>query len=246
MDELTQRDLAQLFAVSVDMLIVLDGEGAFRLHNPAVESILEFSAVELQGKAFLDFVYPADRNSTKETFFQLVDVRQIIAFEHRMKTKNNGFRWISWSGVFEPSTRYFYGTGRDVTSLKQVEKKLHDLSYVDVTTEIYNRRKFNEFIGEEWDKAKRYGKTFSIIMLDVDHFKIFNDFYGHIKGDELLKRIAQALQDKLRRVGDILCRYGGDEFVVVLPNEDSAGAQQCAQYLRDAILDLNVDLPDDA
>jgi diguanylate cyclase (GGDEF)-like protein len=109
-----------------------------------------------------------------------------------------------------------------------------ELSYTDELTRVFNRRYFNQRFEREMQRAQRYGRALSLIMLDIDHFKIFNDTHGHLWGDTALKQVAQILEKSLRKA-DILARFGGEEFVVLLPEIDKEHGRKVAEKLRRAI-----------
>ncbi|MGK7922405.1 MAG: diguanylate cyclase, partial [Trichodesmium sp.] len=130
--------------------------------------------------------------------------------------------------------------GKTLDALQQANLKLERLARLDGLTEITNRRYFDEFLDQEWRRLTREKQFLSLIMLDVDHFKLYNDFYGHQAGDKCLIKIAQAVQELLKRPADLLARYGGEEFVVVLPNTDEIGASKIATQIQLAIQALAI------
>lgn len=109
---------------------------------------------------------------------------------------------------------------------------LEQMAMLDSLTGIPNRRRFNEVLEQEWRRCMRDGVPLSLIVVDVDHFKAFNDTYGHAAGDEVLRRVASTLQTSLRRPGDFVSRYGGEEFVMLLPGIDSEGARILSEHTR--------------
>jgi diguanylate cyclase (GGDEF)-like protein len=117
---------------------------------------------------------------------------------------------------------------------------LEQLAMIDSLTEIPNRRRFTEFYEHEWRRCLRSGQSLSLMILDVDHFKRFNDTYGHSAGDVVLKKVAQTLQAELRRPGDFVARYGGEEFVIVLPEIDAEGAQSVARQICQQVEGLQI------
>ena len=126
----------------------------------------------------------------------------------------------------------------ELIRLRESNYELQKLSAHDGLTGIPNRRGLDEFIEREWRAAIRERYAISLLMLDIDFFKVFNDTYGHLAGDECLKTVAGTLRDSLRRPKDFVARYGGEEFVVLLPNTDQEGALFVADNLRKAIADL--------
>ncbi|MDD3814384.1 MAG: diguanylate cyclase [Desulfocapsaceae bacterium] len=125
-------------------------------------------------------------------------------------------------------------------ALEQSNRKLEDLSNTDGLTGISNRRHFDEIMAKEYARHARSGAELSLILLDIDHFKLFNDCYGHVAGDECLQQIARVMADCLARPADLAARYGGEEFVCILPETDSSGAVAIAEKIRREILALAI------
>jgi len=124
--------------------------------------------------------------------------------------------------------------------LEAANAKLKEQSNLDGLTGIANRRRFDEYIDLEWKRACRRGEPLSLVMIDIDHFKAYNDNYGHLAGDDCLKQVAQALRRVVKRPADLVVRYGGEEFAVVLPETHLEGAAALAEELRSAIEDLGI------
>src|SRR6185295_5145559 len=112
--------------------------------------------------------------------------------------------------------------------LKRQSDELRRIACVDVLTGVANRRRFDEALDREWDRTCRLGDPLSLLMIDVDHFKAFNDHYGHPAGDACLRSVAQALVSVSLRPADLVARYGGEEFVVLLPQTPRVGAEHVA------------------
>lgn len=123
-------------------------------------------------------------------------------------------------------------------------KRSHDLlaraASIDTLTQVYNRREFERTLEVEWRRGKRSRQPLSLILLDIDHFKAYNDQFGHLSGDNCLRQLAQTIKETARRAQDIVSRYGGEEFCVLLPETDLAGAQLLAEKLRNRIRQLNI------
>ncbi|MEY6431083.1 diguanylate cyclase [Thioalkalicoccus limnaeus] len=124
---------------------------------------------------------------------------------------------------------------RNHMNLKIKTDLLEKLSMQDGLTDIPNRRRFDERLVEEWARASRNGQPLSLAMMDIDHFKPYNDHYGHGAGDECLRRVARALQASVSRPPDFVARYGGEEFVALMPDTDGNGARHVAERLRRTI-----------
>ena len=118
------------------------------------------------------------------------------------------------------------------TQLEELTRELRDISNRDGLTGVANRRCFEEFFEREWLRCRRDDAAMSLLMVDIDFFKRYNDTYGHLQGDTCLKTVAQVLKQSQHRPGDLAARYGGEEFVVLLPNTDAAGAMQVAENVR--------------
>ncbi len=116
-------------------------------------------------------------------------------------------------------------------TLKRQSDFLRRMAFVDGLTGVYNRRHFDERLQQEWLRARRNGTPLSLLLMDLDGFKRYNDRYGHPAGDDCLRRVAQALGQGLLRPADLLARYGGEEFAAILPETDAAGALALAERL---------------
>lgn len=124
---------------------------------------------------------------------------------------------------------------RTYIRLKLQADLLESLSFLDALTHIPNRRRFDEMLLSEWRRAARDATPISLIMIDVDYFKKYNDNYGHGKGDVCLQNVATTLSNSLVRPSDFVARYGGEEFVVILPNTNQQAAVQIAERLRERV-----------
>jgi diguanylate cyclase (GGDEF)-like protein len=117
----------------------------------------------------------------------------------------------------------------------------HVMAQTDPLTRLANRRKLDEMLYQEWDRCRRLHSPLSIIMADMDLFKKYNDTFGHKAGDLLLCRIANLLEDHTKRTGDLAVRYGGEEFVLLLPNMDAASAYALAEKIRNTLSEMAKD-----
>ena len=124
--------------------------------------------------------------------------------------------------------------------MQRLNHELEHLSFTDGLTGISNRRMFDKRLESEWVEARDTGKPVSLIVLDIDHFKRFNDIHGHIAGDDCLKQVARALLNVVRRADDVVARFGGEEFIILLPETDQAMAHELATSCSDAIVQLRI------
>ncbi|MGR9012478.1 MAG: diguanylate cyclase [Gammaproteobacteria bacterium] len=129
---------------------------------------------------------------------------------------------------------------RNHIRLKQQADLLESLSLLDGLTQIPNRRRFDETLLSEWKRATRDGTPLSLIMIDIDHFKQYNDHYGHGAGDVCLQKVAEELSKGVARPSDLVARYGGEEFVVILPETSQESALQIAERLRECIENMGL------
>ncbi|MDC7241834.1 MAG: diguanylate cyclase [Spirochaetales bacterium] len=124
--------------------------------------------------------------------------------------------------------------------LEEKNKQLEILSSMDGLTGLYNRRYFDLFLEEEWNRAYRHGHPVSLVMGDIDRFKAFNDRYGHVKGDECLEKVASLFANTFQRCMDKVARYGGEEFIALLPETDITSAEGLAEKLLDMVRDARI------
>ncbi len=119
---------------------------------------------------------------------------------------------------------------------RRSQQALNNIARVDALTSVCNRREFDLRLRSEWGRGARSGHSLSLLMIDVDKFKEYNDHYGHLRGDDCLVAVAAILEDCMQRSSDLIARYGGEEFVALLPEVDIEGAIKVAQDCRDAVL----------
>jgi diguanylate cyclase (GGDEF)-like protein len=124
--------------------------------------------------------------------------------------------------------------------LEEANRKLALMSYIDAMTEVANRRSFDEELAMEWRRSARTRSQLSLLMVDIDGFKSYNDTLGHQAGDRCLRTVAGVIADSVRRAGDTVARYGGDEFAVLLPDTDGRGAAMLAERIRTAVEEQHI------
>lgn len=154
-----------------------------------------------------------------------------------------------WMHAYESRTPsgYIVAVRLDITemvlqrqALEQANQRLAQLSATDGLTGIGNRRHFDAVLATEWLRGARQQEPLALLMIDIDHFKLYNDHYGHSGGDRVLRQVAGAVQKTLKRETDLVARYGGEEFVMFLPHTDAVGGQVCAELARKAVESLHI------
>jgi diguanylate cyclase (GGDEF)-like protein/PAS domain S-box-containing protein len=238
---------------STDMVFVLDQDLVRRYVSPACRELLGYAPEEMIGVKPVNMAHPDDAPRLALVFQTLLGggaERQSII--NRIRHRSG--RWIWVEAQFRTLREADSGriTGiigalRDISARKAVEdelaeanRRLQTLAGQDSLTGLANRRAFDEALAKEYRRAEREKKTLSLVILDVDRFKAFNDHYGHPAGDACLRQIGAVIAETARRPGDVAARYGGEEFVMLLPDTDEAGAELIAERIRRAVLALEI------
>jgi diguanylate cyclase (GGDEF)-like protein len=172
--------------------------------------------------------------------------------EIRMLAQSGKWRWFQVRGQVvardaDGGVTRIIGSLIDISKYKQVEvalQKANDellrLAALDDLTQIANRRRFDDRLTQEWRRARRDKTSLAVIICDIDFFKNYNDSYGHLRGDDTLYAVAQAIQATLKRPMDLVARYGGEEFAVILPATDAEGAERVALQIKAAVKELQI------
>jgi len=194
------------------------------------------------GNGWATGVHPDDFDRCLKIYLDNFEKQTPFEMEYRLKRHDGDYRWINDRGapVFldDGSFAGFIGSCVDVTD--HVEGLLMlDLAQKDGLTKINNRQHFEKLGNTEFNRAKRFNIPLSLLMIDIDDFKNINDTYGHIAGDAVLKQVAKTLSENVREL-DVLARFGGDEFVLLMPNTPSDMAQVLIDRLDQAIRSLSI------
>jgi diguanylate cyclase (GGDEF)-like protein/PAS domain S-box-containing protein len=221
----------------------VDRAGDFTFFNPSLCHILGYPREEMSG---MNYRVLMDAENAKEVFrvFNEVYVTGIptkgFEWETIRKDGTRTYTEVSVSLIVRPGEKptRFRGIVRDITERKQAEEALRDsenryreLSIVDDLTQLYNSRHFYDQLKMEIDRVNRYGQPLTLLLLDLDDFKTFNDTYGHVEGDQILSRLGQVVKRCLRQT-DSAYRYSGEEFTVLLPMTTSADGAVTAERIR--------------
>ncbi len=224
------------------------GTMRFNYIGPQIEELLGWKQDSWLGvQDWAERMHPDDRDAAVNFCVSQSQAGVDHEVDYRALTKDGGYVWIRdvvhVVRDAEGKVASLVGFMFDISGRKKTEdqvlvlqRELHELSFKDGLTGAANRRMFDVTLQAEWTSAQRTQKPLSLLVFDIDCFKQYNDHFGHIKGDECLKRVAKILASVATRPRDLLARYGGEEFVVVLPETSESGAQYVAQRCRDALL----------
>lgn len=212
-------------------------DGSYLSANQELCNILGYSFEELQKITFTEITYPDDLQSSMEAKTMLIDGSiSIQTIEKRYFRKNGSIIWTNLTVMLmrdsDSRPLYFISVIQDITDRKKTENKIVYLSYHDKLTGLYNRRFYEEEI-KRLDTERNL--PISIIIGDVNGLKLINDAFGHDKGDELLQKAATAIQNACR-IEDIVARWGGDEFVILLPKTKAEEAEEIVKRIKDVYL----------
>ncbi len=230
---------------SSDMITLHDVSGKYLYASPACKETLQYDEEDVVGQDAYLFLHPDDIELAKKNHQILLDNGYTVS-TYRIRRKDGEYVW------FESAIRLLdemhsdevklIVVSRNISERKLVEQRLQEannllqhLSTIDGLTGIANRRAFDERFEMEWNRSYRSSSYLSLIILDIDYFKVYNDTYGHQGGDNCLKQVASAIQDTLRQSTDFFCRYGGEEFCVILPETNEEGARKVGEKIRMAI-----------
>jgi diguanylate cyclase (GGDEF)-like protein/PAS domain S-box-containing protein len=211
--------------------------------SPSALNILGYRPEEIIGHGPGEFVHPDDLELVvRDSQLHLAGANTSDALTHRMLRKDGGTIWVECRNrpMTDPATGQpagFVLIMRDITEQKRLQDELARMALSDGLTGLANRRAFDE---REWARTLREATQMSLLLIDVDRFKSFNDQYGHQVGDDCIRAVAAAIASALHRPADLAARYGGDEFAIILPTTDSSGAVAIAKQVVENVAKLKL------
>jgi diguanylate cyclase (GGDEF)-like protein/PAS domain S-box-containing protein len=229
-------------------LLIIEQDGRIQFTNPACDKHLGYMAGDLAGKRISDLLNPLvaqeyldyfDRYAASPETAHSHGTREVI-IRHRNGSSVCMDLTLTPMYLRQP---LFIGLLHDITHHKQSEDALQRAAMVDPLTKIANRRHFDTFLEKEWQRAMRSGAPLSLVVLDVDHFKLYNDTLGHPAGDVCLQQVAQAIASHALRPTDLAARYGGEEFVLLFAETDADAAFLLAESVRAHVESLHIPHP---
>jgi diguanylate cyclase (GGDEF)-like protein/PAS domain S-box-containing protein len=252
------------------VILAMDSSGRIVLFNKASEVLTGYRFDEVKDKHPWDlFILPEEVEGVKNVFQRLTAGDFPNHYTNYWQTRSGEKRQIRWSNTAltdeNQAILYIIATGIDITEQEQTKARLaqhqaeleetvrkrtaelnnlkavlKSMAQHDELTGLYNRRYFNETLSREIHRCTRNGDPLSVLLCDVDYFKNFNDFYGHLAGDQCLKDVAAVLSQVFHRASDTTARFGGEEFIVILPNTSAEQALGLAETLRNTIWEKDI------
>lgn len=242
--EKSERKFSSIFSSSPLGICMIDQADKRVLDmNESFLNLLEYDGKDLIGRRIKELGIIEDNDRIRLNK-RLELKRETVGEEIRIFTKDREMVTVSLSmGVITlDESPVIIAIAEDTREKKKMElellemnAKLEKMALFDGLTGIYNRRSFDKRLREEWKRSRRHNTCLSLILFDIDHFKSFNDTYGHQKGDDCLKCVASLAQNHLKRAGDFFARYGGEEFIALLPETELESAAFIADQIRKAI-----------
>jgi diguanylate cyclase (GGDEF)-like protein len=236
----------------IDHIVVIDSEGSILFVNQAWREFGRDNACRTD-KEWIDINYleECDKASEMGDGFgaeAASGIRAVIKgdkekffFEYACHSPEKKRWFMMCVARFMLQEKFYYVIShQNITERKLAEQEVLNLSRIDGLTDLPNRRYFNEFLGNEWKRCLRFGLPISLAIIDLDHFKLLNDTYGHQAGDECLKLIGGALKKFSRRPSDICARYGGEEFAIIYGGTSLDHARKIILMLLDEIRSLKI------
>lgn len=241
----TERNIRRLFANTTDIYYRIDAEGKVLMASPAVERVLGYRPEEVVGcDSSIFYAEPSERQILVE---QLAADGQVSDYHVRLVRKDGELVDASFSShaLFDDEGNYIAveGVMRDITERVTLERLLRQLAATDELTGIFNRRTFLEHATQALRRWQRHRQPLALLIVDLDWFKLVNDRYGHLYGDEVLRRFTNSIQAELREI-DLFGRLGGEEFCVVLERCGVREASEAAERFRARVEAMELTAPD--
>ncbi|WP_303870190.1 diguanylate cyclase [Acetobacterium wieringae] len=229
---------------AADVIWTMDLTGRFTYISPSVEKLRGYTVEEVMAQSQEEVLCPGSLIQMQEGLARAINSVQnglpfqVYRGELEQPCKDGTTVWTeaTVSGIYSEDGRFIgmLGVTRDISERKLMEEEIRRLSITDKLTQSFNRLKLDETLEQQFDWSVSYGLPFATIILDIDHFKLVNDTYGHQVGDRVLIELVEVLHDNVRN-GDVVGRWGGEEFLIIMPNTTLADATVMAEWLRQAV-----------
>ncbi|HYF75144.1 MAG TPA: diguanylate cyclase [Candidatus Nitrosocosmicus sp.] len=240
----------RIVETAIEGILTFDRDFNITFINRKMADMLGYTPEEVSGINFKEFI-PADQLIDHEKQMSSRILGQDAVYERCLYRKDGKRHWflVSAKATADDSGNFdgSFAMLTDIDDRKRMElmleqsnRQLAELTRMDGLTGIANRRYFDEFLEHEYSRLKRSNSELSVILLDIDYFKAFNDYYGHVKGDDCLRQIGSILMNLINSSVDLVARYGGEEFACILPDTDIDSAVMTAEKIRRGIEELGI------
>ena len=241
---------AMLLEHSQEMIVISQKDPSRRAVSPGVLNVTGYTPEEYLKLDLLKFSHPGDHARGTATLQRVMTENLPQTLQMRVRRKDGGWRWIEarlrpYTDPMTGEVQGYIANIIDISERKEQEdrliaekerlQQLADLARVDELTGLANRRAFNETFAREAARHTRGQQELALLLVDIDNFKNYNDHYGHLEGDACLRDVAEAMRKTMGRASDLIARFGGEEFVVLLPLTERRGAEKLAQSLLKAV-----------
>jgi diguanylate cyclase (GGDEF)-like protein/PAS domain S-box-containing protein len=235
-----QADRLRMIVNSMDQgLLIVERCGRVQYANPACDRYLGYAPEDLVGRSLKDLL-----DCNEPGCCEGLDAISYGTREVKIRHRDGGLRAMDLTMTpMHAADGLFVALLHDITHHKQSEDALQRAAMLDPLTQIANRRHFDAFLDKEWQRAIRNAQPLSLVVLDVDHFKLYNDTLGHAAGDVCLQKVAETLRDHAARPTDLAARYGGEEFVLLFAETPAENAARVAEMIRAAVEALQMPSP---
>ncbi|EMO52568.1 sensor domain-containing diguanylate cyclase [Leptospira noguchii] len=234
----------KFFNYSLDLHAIQSMDGVVLQINQSFQRIMGWTNEDLKGRTHFHLLHPEDVESSLKEFEQLNEGVSHLSIQNRCRCADGTYKYFSWTAFPDLESGRIYVTGRDITNiiesnqkisklasdLEEANNKLLEQASTDPLTKLKNRRSFDEEVNHLIRLGERQEKSISLMMIDVDFFKDYNDKFGHPAGDRVLIQLAEVFIETLRAC-DLAARFGGEEFVVALPDTNKEKAVVIAERL---------------
>ncbi|WP_186440357.1 MULTISPECIES: GGDEF domain-containing protein [Planktothrix] len=244
----SQEKYREIVETQTELICRFLPDGTITFVNLAFSRYFNQSFQELIGKMIYSLI-PPDEHQPLKTYLQSLSPQASVGtYKHPIILSSGEVRWqqseVKIILSLAAQVNMAIQQSQLYHKLEEVNQELHRLATVDGLTQVANRRYFDTYLLAEWARLAREKLPISLILCDVDFFKKYNDKYGHLKGDECLKQVAEILEKFAQRPADLVARYGGEEFALILPNTDQSWAFTVAKLIQEKLAQMKIIHPD--
>lgn len=244
--QLSEARKQSILSAIPDLIFLLNAQGVFleAIRSNSVVNVMDADTDPI-GKHVSELVSPEIARRHLQAIQQVLQTRHLMTFEQAVQAGDR--QQYEEVTVVPCETDTVLFLVRDISEQKRLEAdlrslnaQLQELATVDCLTQVANRRQMELHLQQEWERCQRVRTPLTLVLLDIDHFKRYNDHYGHPQGDACLRQVAGILQNHVNRPGDLVSRYGGEEFLIVLPQTEQQGAAHLVRTIRQSLAQAQI------